>query len=194
MQLKTMQGDCICLSTNCIFKFVSSHHTLLQLNIALRQFLMLLLSESLCILSYAKFDTYDLFISKLILLVLLICHISIFIHSYYIICYTLKWLLMKLWQKPSRLFMCILNCCSMKTLLLHNVSVGLQASVGLHQTTIRPSDLYVHTKWTKWIFMSSFWHANFYVFILTDIILYLFHLVIDRHWLEPSVWLSSYHI
>jgi hypothetical protein len=36
MQLKTMQGDCICLSTNRIFKFVSSHHTLLQLNIALR--------------------------------------------------------------------------------------------------------------------------------------------------------------
>ncbi len=66
MQLKTIQGDCVCLSTNCIFEFVSSHHTLLQLNIALRWLLMLLLGESLCILSYAKFDTYDLFVSKLL--------------------------------------------------------------------------------------------------------------------------------
>ncbi len=49
---------------------------------------MLLLSESLCILAYAKFDIYDLFVSKLVILVLLICYISICIYSYYIICYT----------------------------------------------------------------------------------------------------------
>jgi hypothetical protein len=88
MQLKMIQGDCICISTNCIFKFASSLHTLLQLNIALRQLMMLLLSESLCILSYAKFDTYNLFVSKLIILVLLVCHISIWLYSYYIIYYT----------------------------------------------------------------------------------------------------------
>jgi hypothetical protein len=79
-----MQGGCICLSTNHIFEFLSSHQTLLQLNIALSRLLMLLYSESLCILSYAKFDTYDLFISKLVTLVLLICLISICIYSYYI--------------------------------------------------------------------------------------------------------------
>ncbi len=91
-----------------------------------------------------------------------------------------KWLLMKLWQKPSRLFLCIINHCSLKTVLLH------EASVGLHQITIRPLDLSVRTKWTMWICMSSFWHVMLYVFILTSIILYLFQFVIGRHWLEPS--------
>jgi hypothetical protein len=88
MQLKTIQGDCIRLSTNRILKFVSSHHTLLQLNIALRRLLMLLKTDSLYILSYAKFNTYDLFVSKFFFFVLLICHNSICIYSYYIICYT----------------------------------------------------------------------------------------------------------
>jgi hypothetical protein len=39
---EAIQGDCICLSTNRVFEFVSSHHTLLQLNKALRRMLMLL--------------------------------------------------------------------------------------------------------------------------------------------------------
>ncbi len=62
---------------------------------------------------------------------------------------------MKLWQKPSSLFMCILIHWSLKTVQLY------KASVGLHQTTSRPLDLSVYTKLTMWICMSSFWLISF---------------------------------
>ncbi len=78
-----------------------------------------------------------------------------------------QWLLMKLWQKPYSLLLCIMIRCSLKTVLLH------EASVGLHQTTIHSLDLPVHTKWNMWICMysicdmyicmSSFWLYTFFV-------------------------------
>jgi hypothetical protein len=57
-----------------------------------------------------QFNTYDLFVSKLVLLVLLLYfNLYILILHYLLHILTVMWLLMKLWQKPSRLFMCILN-------------------------------------------------------------------------------------
>ncbi len=121
-------------------------------------------------LSYGKFNAYDLFVSKLVILVLLICQISnlcILILHYLLLILTVRWLLMKLWQKPYSLLLCIMICCSLKTELLH------EASVGLHQTTIHSSDLPVRTKWNMWICiysnydkeicMSSFWLYTFFV-------------------------------
>ena len=119
---------------------------------------------------YGKFHAYDLFVSKLVILVLSICQISnlyILILHYLLHILTVRWLLMKLWQKPYSLLLCIMIRCSLKTELLH------KASVRLHQTTIHSSNLPVCTKWNMWICMysncdkeiclSSFWLYTFFV-------------------------------
>ncbi len=113
--------------------------------------------------------------------------IYILILHYLLHILTVRWLLMKLWQKPHSLLLCIMIRCSLKTELLH------KASVGLHQTAIHSSDLPVRTKWNMWICMYSNCDRNLYVFILTIHIFCLFIFVIGRQWLEPSVFWSSSH-